>query len=413
MATASPHPDQAAASESTTCCIAGCGPAGAILGLLLARAGVEVVVLEKHDDFFRDFRGDTIHPSTLEVIEELGLLDEFLALPQRPTPRLQARTDGGTVTVADFAELGVRHPYISFVPQWDFLDMLTDEARRLPTFSLRTGTEVAEVLRSGERVVGVRYRSPDGDGELRATLTVAADGRDSVVRRSAGLVPRRYGAPMDVLWFRLPLAEGDPADSFGRISGRGFVAMINRRDYWQAGYIIAKGSLARLRAEGLPAFRARLAELLPFVADRVGAIATWDDVKMLEVQVDRLRRWHLPGLLCIGDAAHAMSPIGGVGINLAIQDAVAAGNRLAGPLREGRLGERDLARVQWRRWLPTAVTQAFQRIAQRRLLAPMLRGQGLPSVPRPLRPLGRIGSVRRLPARLIGVGVRPEHVRAV
>jgi 2-polyprenyl-6-methoxyphenol hydroxylase-like FAD-dependent oxidoreductase len=216
---------------------------------------------------------------------------------------------------------------------------------------------------------------------------------------------------MDVLWFRLPLAEGDPADSFGRVSTRGFVAMINRRDYWQAGYVIAKGSLARLRAEGLPAFRARLAELLPFVADRVEAIATWDDVKMLEVQVDRLRRWHLPGLLCIGDAAHAMSPIGGVGINLAIQDAVAAGNRLARPLREGRLRERDLAGVQRRRWLPTAVTQAFQRVAQRRLLAPMLRGQGLPSVPRPLRPLGRIPSVRRLPARLIGVGVRPEHVR--
>jgi 2-polyprenyl-6-methoxyphenol hydroxylase-like FAD-dependent oxidoreductase len=355
-----------------------------MLGLLLARAGVDVLVLEKHDDFFRDIRGDTIHPSTLDVIEELGLFDRFEEVPYERVPKLRAWTDSGAVEVASFGGLGVEHPYIAMVPQWDFLDFLTDAAAEYPGFELRLGAEVVDLLRSGDRVLGVRYRTGDGVAhEVRAELTVAADGRHSDVRAAAGLEPIRCGAPMDVLWFRLSRRDSDPAESFGRLSSGRFMALINRDSYWQVGYVISKGTDAELRGHSIGVLRASLAELLPFLADRLAEEpASWDDVKTLEVQVDRLRRWHRPGLLCIGDAAHAMSPIGGVGINLAIQDAVAAANIVAPRLLKGTLDERSLARVRWRRWLPTALTQALQRLIQGRVLAPVLRGAGGAGAPR-------------------------------
>ena len=397
--------------DTTTCCIVGCGPAGAVLGLLLARAGVPVLVLEKHHDFFRDFRGDTIHPSTLDVLDELGLGHRFAEVPQQQVGQLRALTDNGMVTLADLAGLNVEHPYIAFVPQWDFLDFLTDAARELSHFELRMGAEVVGLLETAGRVTGVRYRTPDAVREVAATLTVAADGRHSIVRRSAGLEPKAFGAPMDVLWFRLSREEGDPDATFGRFSAGHIVAMINRGDYWQVGYVIPKGSDVALRRQGIDTLRRSLAELMPPFADRTQREpGGWEEVKTLEVQVNRLKRWHRPGLLCIGDAAHAMSPVGGVGINLAVQDAVAAANLLARPLKDGRLEERDLARVGRRRWLPTVVTQAFQRAVGRRVLAPTLGGRG-GRTPRAVRVLGRVGFLRRLPARLLGVGVLPEHVR--
>ena len=410
MTTASTRND-AIQTEEVTCCIAGCGPAGAVLGLLLARAGIDVLVLEKHEDFFRDFRGDTIHPSTLEVIEELGLLDGFSAIPQQKVARLEIVTDSATVTAANFSELDVKHPYIAFVPQWDFLDFVTDEAKKYPGFALRMGAEVLAVARRGEHVTGVRYRASDGLHEVAATLTVATDGRASDVRRSVGLEPVAYGAPMDVLWFRLSRRPSDGHGLFGRVTSGRFAAMIDRGDYWQVAFGIPKGTDAALRSGPIDTLRESLAGLMPWLGDRVGELRNWDDVKSLEVQVNRLRRWYLPGLLLIGDAAHAMSPVGGVGINLAIQDAVATANLLAGPLRSGALTERDLRRVQRRRWLPTAVTQLFQRVVQRRLVAPVLGGQDPRAAFGPLRLLARVGFIRRLPARLVGIGVLPEHVR--
>lgn len=400
------------APQTTTCCIAGCGPAGAILGLLLARAGVHVLVLEKHEDFFRDFRGDTIHPSTLQVIDELRLGERFAAVPQQHVSKLGALTDQGMVTIASFEGLRLAHPYISFVPQWDFLDFLTDAAAEFPGFNLRMGAEVVDLLENNGQTTGVRYRADDGLHEVGATLTVAADGRRSLVRRRAGLEPVTYGAPMDVLWFRLSREESDPPETFGRFSTGHIVAMIARGDYWQVGYVVPKGADATLRRQGIETLQASLAELMPAFAERTRREpASWDDVSTLEVQVNRLRRWHKPGLLCIGDAAHAMSPVGGVGINLAVQDAVAAANLLAEPLARGTLTERDLARVGRRRWLPTVVTQAFQRAVQRRLLEPVLRGGGGSGPPPIVRSLARNPLLRRIPARLIGVGVLPEHVR--
>ena len=391
--------------------IAGCGPAGAMLGLLLARAGVEVLVLEKHADFLRDFRGDTIHPSTLQVMDELDLIDGFLALPHRKTPRLQVMLDQGTFTLGDFARTRARYPYIAFIPQWDFLDFITDRAAEEPGFELRRNAEALEVVQEGGAVTGLRYRTPDGQvREVRAQLTVAADGRTSDLRRSAGLATRDFGAPMDVLWFRLSRRPSDPEDTFGRVTTGRFLALIDRGDHWQIAYVIPKGTAERVRAGRLDEFRATLAAILPFLADRVDEVTSWDDLKMLNVQINRLPRWHLPGLLCIGDAAHAMSPLGGVGINLAIQDAVATGNLLAAPLRAGTLTDRDLARVQRRRMIPTVVTQGLQRVLQRRVVSPVLAGRPISGAPLPLRLISSSSLLQAIPARLIGIGVRPEHV---
>lgn len=396
---------------ATQCCVVGGGPAGMMLGLLLARAGVEVVVLEKHADFLRDFRGDTIHPSTLELMHELGLLDDFLKLPHQQVSELRGQIGDVALPVADFTRLPTRCKFVVFMPQWDFLNFLAERGARYPTFHLRQRTEAVGLIEEAERVVGVRAIAPEGELAIRADLVVGADGRHSVVRERAGLRVQELGAPMDVLWFRLSRCAGDPEATMGRFDlGRIFV-QINRGSHWQCGYVIAKGSLEDLRGRGIEAFREAVAKLAPFAADRVGEIGGWDDVKLLTVRVDRLLRWYRPGLLCIGDAAHAMSPVGGVGINLAIQDGVAAANLLAAPLREGRLTTGHLQRVQRRRLFPTRVIQGMQVLVQRRVIQRVLGGARRPQPPLAVRLLGRFPLLRRIPARLIGLGVRPEHVR--
>ena len=395
---------------STRCCVAGGGPVGMMLGLLLARAGVDVVVLEKHADFLRDFRGDTIHPSTLEVMHELGLLEAFLALPYTQVRELAGIIGGERIPIADFGHLPVRCPFIALMPQWDFLDFLAGHARRYPGFALRMSTGVVGLIDDGGRVVGVSATAPDGPLEVRADLVVGADGRDSTVRAAAGLRVETLGAPMDVLWFRLPRKPGDAGQLLGRVEAGRIFIMLDRGDYWQCGFVIAKGTLDEIRARGLAAFRDEVARLADARAD-ASALRDWEDVKLLTVRVDRLARWFRPGVLCLGDAAHAMSPVGGVGINLAIQDAVAAANLLAAPLREGRVSAEDLARVQRRREWPTRVTQRVQVLVQNRIVRRVLQRR------RPLRPppavrlLARFPRLRRLPGRLIGLGVRPEHVR--
>jgi 2-polyprenyl-6-methoxyphenol hydroxylase-like FAD-dependent oxidoreductase len=394
------------------CCIAGCGPAGAVLGLLLARAGVDVLVLEKHADFLRDFRGDTLHPSTLQLFDELGLGDRLLELPHQEAEVLGVATDHGDFTLADFRGLPGRHRYLAFMPQWDFLDFVVAQARRLEGFELRMRAEAVEVLEETGRVVGLTYRDQDGETrQVRARLTVAADGRDSRLRRSAGLRPTVFGAPIDVLWFRLPRRPAD-RPTFGRLAAGHLLVLIDRGEYWQVAYVIAKGALDELRQAGLDRLRASVAGLVPFLGDRVPALRTWDDVRVLRVQVDRLRRWFRPGLLCIGDAAHAMSPVGGVGINLAVHDAVAAANVLARPLRDGSLSTWHLARVQLRRTLPTVVVQWGQRTIQDRFLSPLLAGRVGSGPPGVLRLLRRYPVLQGVPARLIGLGVLPEHVKA-
>ncbi|MCS6294406.1 MAG: FAD-dependent oxidoreductase [Nitrospira sp.] len=396
---------------SVQCCIAGGGPAGMMLGLLLARAGVDVLVLEKHGDFLRDFRGDTIHPSTLEIIHELGLLEQLLALPHQKAPGINAQFGGLALTVADFSTLPTRCGFIAFMPQWDFLNFLAEQGSRYSTFRVLMEAEVTDLVKLAGTIVGLRATTPDGPMEVRADLVVGADGRHSVVRDKAGLQVEEFGAPMDVLWFGLSRRAKDPESPVGRFDrGRIFI-MLNRGDYWQCGFVIPKGSRAQLEAQGLPAFRETVGRLAPFLADRVDEIKSWDPVKLLTVQVDRLRDWCRPGLLCIGDAAHAMSPIGGVGINLAIQDAVATANLLAGLLRRGAVTPADLRLVQERRAWPTQMTQRMQLLLQNRVIKTVLAGDGPLVPPWPLRLIARFPILRRIPARLIGMGFRPEHVR--
>jgi 2-polyprenyl-6-methoxyphenol hydroxylase-like FAD-dependent oxidoreductase len=384
-----------------------------MLGLLLARAGVDVLVLEKHADFLRDFRGDTLHPSTLQLFDELGLADRLLERPHQTAAVLGVTTDAGDFMLADFRRLPGRFRFLAFMPQWDFLDFVTGQARRLPTFELRLRAEALGVLEEAGRVVGLTYRDQDGQlQQVRARLTVAADGRGSGLRRTAGLRPTAFGAPMDVLWFRLPRRRSDPMPTFGRLSDGHLLVLIDRDAYWQIAYLIPKDSADELHEAGLHRLRSSVAELVPFLGDRVDELRTWDDVRMLRVQVDRLRRWFRPGLLCIGDAAHAMSPVGGVGINLAVHDAVATANLLARPLRDGTLGTRHLARVQLRRLLPTLVVQRVQRTVQDRFLSPLLAGRlATTRTPAALRLLRRYPALQAIPARMIGIGVLPEHVR--
>jgi len=397
------------------CCIAGGGPAGMMLGLLLARAGMTVLVLEKHADFLRDFRGDTIHPSTLQIMHELGLADALLRLPHEKVTEIGAQIGDTPVRVADFTHLPTHCRFLAIMPQWDFLDFLAGQARRYAGFDLRMRAEVTGLIEDGGRVAGVRASTPDGPLEVRADLVVGADGRHSVVRAQAGLGVEDLGAPIDVLWFRLSRRSTDPANTAGRFDNGIIFVMINRGEHWQCGYVIPKGTIEGLRANGLEAFRADVARLMPFAADRMAELADWDDVKLLTVKVDRLTRWYRPGLLCIGDAAHAMSPIGGVGINLAVQDAVAAANLLAGPLAAGSPPPADLERVQRRRMLATRVIQRMQIIVQNRILARVIGRRG---APQPMRPawvvtwFDRSPLLRRLPARLLGLGIRPEHVRS-
>lgn len=380
-----------------------------MLALLLARAGVEVTLLEKHGDFLRDFRGDTIHPSTLQVLDELGLAEEFLKIPHRKAYGMTMVTDRGDARMTNLRGLPGEYDYIAFVPQWDFLNLVTSAAARYPSFRLVMNAEAYDLIREGRTVRGLRYRDESGEHEIRADLTVAADGRHSTLRERAGLVPEELGAPMDVVWFRLPRHPSDRDDAFLRISGGRMMVAINRQSYWQLAYVIPKGGFDELVRAGIDALREPVAALLPWLADRVGQIGGFDDVSVLTVALNRLRRWHRPGFLCIGDAAHAMSPVFGVGINLAVQDAVATANLLAGSLRSGApIPESTLHLVQKRRMPPTRVTQAVQRVFQNLVIKRALSNRLDPS--RMPRDLTRIPLLNRVARRFIGLGVRPEHV---
>lgn len=407
-----PEPDRPPIVIATQCVVAGGGPAGLTLGFLLARSGVDVIVLEKHADFLRDFRGDTIHPSTMELMAELGLLERFLELPHQKVPKIFAQFGEARLQLADFGRLPVRAPFIAMMPQWDFLNFLAENAAALPGFRLRMRAEARDLVVEDGRVVGLRAETAEGPAEIRAALTVAADGRGSRLRAAAGLAVRDLGAPIDVLWFRLSRRPDDTDETQGRFEAGRIFVMLNRGDYWQCAYVVAKGSFEAVRARGLAAFQADLRPLLPFAEARPAELADWDQVKLLGVQVNRLETWSRPGLLCIGDAAHAMSPVGGVGVNLAVQDAVAAANALAGPLRRDAVAERDLKAVQRRRAWPTRATQALQILVQNRVLLAALESDAPIRPPRALRVIAAVPGLRDLPAWIIGMGLRRERLRA-
>jgi 2-polyprenyl-6-methoxyphenol hydroxylase-like FAD-dependent oxidoreductase len=392
------------------CCVVGGGPAGLMTGFLLARAGVDVIVLEKHADFLRDFRGDTIHPSTLRIMQELGLLDEFLRLPHQKAYELGASIGDRRYAFADFSRLPKPCNFIALMPQWDFLDFIANHAQNLPNFRLMMKTPADQLIFEGERVVGVAATSPEGPIEIRADLVVAADGRGSTLRAAAHLAPEDYGAPMDVFWFKIPRKATDPDQSFGRIASGRMIVMIDRGDYWQCGWVIPKGGAEIVRAQGLDAFRAALVGALPYLADRAGGIDSWENLHLLAVQVNRLKNWSLPGLLCIGDAAHAMSPVGGVGVNLAVQDAVATANLLGAKLRAGTLEDSDLVAVQKRREFPAKATQRLQLAIQERVVSSALDPNKPFEPPFALRLLDAVPFLRQIPARIVGLGLRPEHV---
>lgn len=396
-----------------SCCIVGGGPAGLMLGLLLARAGIEVIVLEKHADFLRDFRGDTIHPSTLELMHELGCLERFLERPHARVESLGAQIGTTDVQLADFTGLSTECKFIAFMPQWEFLDFVATEAKQYPTFRLKMRAQ-AETLITDDtgHVTGVSVTTPEGSFDVRSDLLVACDGRHSTVRPQTGLEVEELGAPMDILWFRLSKGETDPGKTLGRLDAGRMMVLIDRNDYWQCAFVIPKGGYAELKARGLAEFRAEITTLSPFFADRVAELKSWEDLSLLTVAVNRLQTWHRPGVLCIGDAAHAMSPIGGVGINLAIQDAVATANLLWKPLADGTVSEADLAKVQARREWPTKATQKFQVVAQNRVIGRVLSGEGTSEPPALLRFLTSLRGARRLLARAVGVGLRPEHVQS-
>jgi 2-polyprenyl-6-methoxyphenol hydroxylase-like FAD-dependent oxidoreductase len=400
-------------SERTTCVVIGGGPAGMVLGLLLSRAGVEVTVLEKHADFLRDFRGDTVHPSTLDLLDELGLGERFAKLPQGQLHELAFPVeDNRELVIGDFRRLKVRHPYVAMVPQWDLLNLLAEAANQEPTFTLRMRTEVTDLIQESGRVRGVRYRGDDGTtGEIRAELTVACDGRWSVARDQAALRPKEFQVPMDTWWFRLPRSRDD-ANLDGLVlraaPGR-FAIVVPREGFLQVGYFVKKGTDAQLRARGLERFRHDVAEVVPSLANRLDALASMDQVKVLDVRLNRLKRWHIDGLLCFGDAAHAMSPVGGVGINLAVQDAVAAAALLAQPLQRGTITAATLARVHRRRLVPTVAVQLLQRLLHRVVVAPIIDGTRI-GPPKPIQIIVRhFPPASYVPARLVGIGLRPEH----
>ncbi len=397
-------------SVSTRCVIAGGGPAGMVCGYLLARAGIDVIVLEKHADFLRDFRGDTVHPSTLEVFYELGLLEEFLSLPHQEVRHLHMEIGNQRFIVGDFTHLPTHCKFIALMPQWDLLDFLARKAKAFPNFRLLMQTRAATLIEERGEVVGLRAQAPDGEIDIHADLVIGADGRHSTIRDRAGLVPREFGVPIDVIWFRLPLSPSDPTEPVARIGAGHFLVMLYRGDYWQCAFVVPKGGFAQIEREGVSAFRAGLAAIAGFAADRVNAIQSFDDVRLLTVTVNRLLRWAKPGLLCIGDAAHAMSPVGGVGINIAVQDAVATANILREALERGRPTLDELNRVQARRELPARLTQAAQVAIQNNIVAPALALQGELKPPLVVKLLRWFPILQRIPARLVGIGVRPEHV---
>jgi 2-polyprenyl-6-methoxyphenol hydroxylase-like FAD-dependent oxidoreductase len=395
----------------TRCCIAGGGPAGMMLGFLLARAGVDVIVLEKHADFLRDFRGDTIHPSTLELMYELGIVEEFLKRPHQELRELRGQVGGETFVMADFTHLPTHCRFLALMPQWDFLDFVVEQARRYPAFHVKMRAEVTDLIEENRAVVGVRAKTPDGPLEIRAGLTVGADGRHSVVRERAGLEVLNLGSPIDVMWMRLSRRPSDGEQTFGYIDRGRVLVLLNRDEYWQCAFVIPKGAVDEVRQRGIEAFQQEIAKIVPFLRDRVSELRDWDQVSLLTVAVDRLKKWSRPGLLCIGDAAHAMSPIGGVGINLAIQDAVAAANILGPKLARGTLSEDDLRAVQKRRAFPTEATQWMQLAIQNNVIRRVLASTKPLKLPWPLKLLKVFPFLRRVPARVVGVGFRAEHVR--
>ena len=393
------------------CCIAGGGPAGIMLGYQLARAGIETAILEKHPDFLRDFRGDTIHPSTMEILHELGLLDDFLKLPHYKVEGVRLKIGDEFLTIGDLTHLKVHAPFIAFTPQWDFLNFISEKGRAYPEFNLMMDTAVTGLIEDNGSVKGVIAKDNDGEFEIRADVVIGADGRSSVVREKAGLEIMEFGAPIDVLWFRLSKQEGDPGQVFGVMNYGKFMLMLNRGDYWQCAFVIAKNDFENIKQAGLDEFKKGIVRLAPFTEGRINEITDWEAVMLLSVKVDRLKKWYKEGLLCIGDAAHAMSPIGGVGINLAIQDAVAAANILIPAFREGTIGVNDFERLQKRRMFPTRVIQRFQVFMQDRVLIPYLRSNREIKAPFLLKLFDKFPVLRRLPARFIGIGIRAEHVK--
>ncbi len=395
----------------TTCCIAGGGPAGVMVGYLLARAGIETLVLEKHKDFLRDFRGDTVHPSTLDVIGELGLLEEFLRLPHQEVRQLRGQIGDALLTIGDFTHVGTRCKFVALMPQWHFLNFLAEQGARMPGFKLRMCAEVTELIEVDGRVTGVRAQCADGALAVTADLVIAADGRHSTVRARAGLEVQDLGSLIDVLWLRLSRKPDDSVQTLGYFNHGRVIVTLDRGDYWQCAFVIRKGELQDLQERGIESLREQIVRIVPKFQDRVTELQSWDDVKLLTVRVDRLRQWWKPGLLCIGDAAHAMSPIGGVGINLAIQDAVAAANILAAPLRDRAATGQHLAAVQRRRTFPTHFTQSMQILIHDHVINRVLASEETVSPPWQAKLFDRIPALRCIPARVVGVGVRPEHVR--
>ncbi|HYX28249.1 MAG TPA: FAD-dependent oxidoreductase [Pyrinomonadaceae bacterium] len=404
-------PDLLNGTIETRCCIAGGGPAGVVLGYLLARAGVDVVILEKHADFFRDFRGDTIHPSTLEIIYELGLIEEFLKRPHQEIKEVGGQIGDEFIPLADLTHLPTHCKFLGFMPQWDFLNFFSEHGKKYPQFHLMMEAEVTDLIIEGNTVVGVKVNTPTGEIEVRATLTVGCDGRHSTVRERAGLQVESLGAPIDVLWFRVSRKSTDLGQVLGRFIPGKILVMLNRDEYWQCAFVIPKGALEEIQRRGMDEFRKDILAIAPFLKDRAQEINDWEQIKLLTVLVDHLRKWYRPGLLCIGDAAHAMSPVGGVGINLAVQDAVATANLLAHPLSENYVSLNHLQKVQWRREFPTKVTQRGQVLIQERILSAVLGSQQQVKPPWFLRLFKKFPVLRRIPARLIGIGVRPEHVK--
>ena len=401
-----------ATSLETQCCIVGGGPAGMMLGYLLGRAGVRTVVLEKHGDFLRDFRGDTVHPSTLRIMHELGLLEDFLKLPHSELHALSVEVADQSFRLADFSRLASPGNFTALMPQWDFLNFLAEKGQVFPSLQVLMSTQATDLIMAGGRIVGVKSKTTAGDLEIRADLVVGCDGRTSLIRAASGLVVQDLGAPIDVLWFRLSKQPADPPQVLGRLSNTKMLVTIDRNDYWQCAFVIRKGGIDEIRAAGLAAFRLSIGEIAPHLAQRMNELQSFDDVKLLSVSLDRLNIWSKPGLLCIGDAAHAMSPVGGVGINLAIQDAVATANLLAAKLAVGAASDDDLDAVRRRRLFPVKVIQGLQVTIHRRVLEPRVSGGAALAAPWPLRLLDKSAWLRQWPARLLGVGVRPEHVRS-
>nr|WP_283817401.1 FAD-dependent oxidoreductase [Bradyrhizobium liaoningense] len=400
-------------SVKVRCCVVGGGPAGMMLGYLLGRAGIDVVVLEKHADFFRDFRGDTVHPSTLQVMDELGLIDGFLKLPHQRLQKMDGLFGGTPVRIADLSRLHTKYPFIAFMPQWDFLNFLREEGRRFASLKVMMNTEAVDLIRHGDTIAGVRAKTPDGAIDIEADLTIACDGRHSTVRERAGLEVEEIGAPMDVLWFRAGRKADETENLFARIEPGKMMITFDRGDYWQCAYVIAKGQYEAVKARGLPALLDEVVRMAPVLRSGIADVKSFDDVKLLTVAINRLKRWTRPGLLLIGDAAHAMSPVGGVGVNLAVQDAVATANLVADKLQRGCPSEDELDAVRRRREFPVRMTQAMQVVVQNNIISGALQGGDRPlKVPLIVRLITALPWLQGIPARLIALGVRPEHVQS-